>query len=233
MTAFHQIELSAWPELNSVEIPVIDADAELLIGTNIPKVMEPWEVVHSMGDVPYAVRTLLRWVVNGPLRGNNETRSTSHTISAHRISIAKIEELRVKQYNSDFNEKSIEEKNLKFMVIMNSSAELNNGHYCLRLCFREDSVIMPNNHQVAEQRALCLKRKLKKDVTFKEEYSHFLSDVINKAYAEKMPEHQLERHDGKVWYIPHHGRRHPKKETLRVVFDCGASFKRDVTTSGT
>lgn len=43
--------------------------------------------------------------------------------------------------------------------------------------------------------------------------------------TEKVPEHQLERQDGKVWYIPHHSVRHPKKETLRVVFDCGASFK--------
>lgn len=65
MIIFH-IRNSAWPELNSVEIPVIDADLELLIGTNVPKVMEPWEVVHSMGDGPYAVRTLLGWVVSGP-----------------------------------------------------------------------------------------------------------------------------------------------------------------------
>ena len=40
-----------------------------------------------------------------------------------------------------------------------------------------------------------------------------------------MPEQQLEGREGKVWYIPHHGVHHPKKGTLRVVFDCGASFK--------
>lgn len=32
---------SVWPHLNSVEILVIDADVELLIGTNVSKVMEP------------------------------------------------------------------------------------------------------------------------------------------------------------------------------------------------
>ncbi len=31
--------------------------------------------------------------------------------------------------------------------------------------------------------------------------------------------------DGKIWYIPHHGVVHPKKATLRVVFDCGATFR--------
>lgn len=40
-----------------------------------------------------------------------------------------------------------------------------------------------------------------------------------------MPEHQLERSDGKVWYIPHHGLYHPKKGSLRVVFDCGAELR--------
>ncbi|XP_058624342.1 B-cell receptor CD22-like [Onychostoma macrolepis] len=47
--------------------------------------------------------------------------------------------------------------------------------------------------------------------------------MVNQGYAEKVP--TLERHDGKVWYIPHHGVYHPRKDKLRVVFDCGAEFK--------
>lgn len=93
-------------------------------------------------------------------RGSNEIGSSCPTITANRISIANIEDLLVKQYNHDFNEKSTEEKpemsreDLKFMKIMNSSAELNNRHYCLRLPFIEDNVTMPNNRHVAEQRVL-------------------------------------------------------------------------------
>lgn len=40
-----------------------------------------------------------------------------------------------------------------------------------------------------------------------------------------MPQGQLKQKEGKIWYIPHHGVYHPKKIKLRVVFDCGASFK--------
>ncbi len=54
--------------------------------------------------------------------------------------------------------------------------------------------------------------------------THFLSDVLEKGYAEKVPEYQLDHDDGKIWYIPHHVV-HPKKGTLRVVFDCGATFR--------
>lgn len=66
-------ELSQWPYLKNVQLPYISAKVELLIGTNAPKLMEPWEIVNSQDDGPYAVKTLLGWVVNGPLRGGQMT----------------------------------------------------------------------------------------------------------------------------------------------------------------
>lgn len=37
------------------------------------------------------------------------------------------------------------------------------------------------------------------------------------------------RHDGLVWYIPHHGVYHPKKPgNIRVVFDCSADYKKQL-----
>lgn len=50
----------------------------------------------------------------------------------------------------------------------------------------------------------------------------FLNDVIDMGYAEVLHQDQLKRDDGKIWYFPYHGVYHPKKMTLRVVFDCGA-----------
>ncbi|XP_070566165.1 uncharacterized protein [Ptychodera flava] len=42
----------------------------------------------------------------------------------------------------------------------------------------------------------------------------------------KSPAVQVDRDDGRVWYIPHHGVYHPKKpEKIRVVFDCSAKFQ--------
>ncbi|XP_070571225.1 uncharacterized protein [Ptychodera flava] len=47
-----------------------------------------------------------------------------------------------------------------------------------------------------------------------------------KGYAIRVPNDELDRDDGKVWYIPHHGVYHPKKpEKIRVVFDCSAKFQ--------
>ncbi|KAK7896104.1 hypothetical protein WMY93_021429 [Mugilogobius chulae] len=52
-----------------------------------------------------------------------------------------------------------------------------------------------------------------------------MSNIIEKGYAVKVPDKDLSRDDGKVWYLPHHGVYHPKKHTLRVVFDCGVSYQ--------
>ncbi|XP_052407932.1 uncharacterized protein LOC127953079 [Carassius gibelio] len=225
-------ELRKWPYLEDVKIPHINADVDLLIGTNASKLMEPWEVINSCeGEGPYAIRTLLGWVINGPLRGCSDCVSDHPSVCANRIAVDRIEELLTNQYIYDFNEQasaeqeemSREEK--KFVKIMESSAQLQNGHYTFQMPFKGKDVSMPNNLGVAMQRVRGLKRRLQKDAGFHEEYNNFLADVISNGYAEEVPKHQLETPTGKVWYIPHHGVYHPRKGKLRVVFDCGAEYK--------
>ncbi|KAK0148510.1 hypothetical protein N1851_011164 [Merluccius polli] len=104
-----QKDLRKWPYLQRIEVPKLDAEVELLIGTNAPKLLEPSEVINSHGDGPYAVRTLLGWVVNGPLRGGGSDTGKigCSTVTVNRIFIDKVE-LLIAQYNQDFNEKSCE-----------------------------------------------------------------------------------------------------------------------------
>ena len=72
---------------------------------------------------------------------------------------------------------------------------------------------------------MCLQRKFEKNAQFKEEYTAFLENVINKGHAEAVTKNELEKDDGRLWYIPHHGVYHSKKGTIRVVFDCSASYQ--------
>ena len=84
---------------------------------------------------------------------------------------------------------------------------------------------MPNNRQMAEQRAYGLKKRLEKDESFKKDYVCFMNDVLLKGHAEMVPEEQLHRTDGRLWYIPHHGVYHKRKKTIRVVFDCTSAYR--------
>lgn len=226
-----QQDLEKWEYLKNIRIPELDAEVELLIGTNAPKFMEPWEIINSQGNGPYAVRTLLGWVVNGPLRGIGSGQRGCPTVYANRTSIVKLEELLVSHYNQEFSEKTLEEEleksieDKKFMTILEESTCMLEGHYCMDLPFREDNVIMPNNRGMVEQRLLGLKRKFDKNKVYLEEYTAFITDLISKGYAEVVPADELESKNGSVWYLPHHGVYHPRKKTIRVVFDCGASFK--------
>ncbi|XP_072768487.1 uncharacterized protein [Nerophis lumbriciformis] len=227
-----QQDLKHWPYLNHITLPEIDSDIDLLIGTNASKVLEPWEVVNSQEDGPYAVRTLLGWVIYGPLKGDDTSRHNGCPVAGvNRISILNLEELLVKQYNQDFSERSSKEieemsrEEEKFLDIVSHSAKIKDEHYCLNLPFKEEDPIMPNNRCIAEQRIQSLKRKFNTNEKFHKEYTSFLTDMIDSGYAELVPADQLNRKDGRLWYIPHHGVHHSKKGTLRVVFDCGAVFK--------
>ncbi|KAJ8357950.1 hypothetical protein AAFF_G00048870 [Aldrovandia affinis] len=65
-----QEDVQRWPYLKEVQIPRLEAEIGLLIGTNAPRAMEPWRVINSEGDGPYAVKTTLGWVVlTGSKRG--------------------------------------------------------------------------------------------------------------------------------------------------------------------
>ncbi|KAI2661518.1 Gag polyprotein [Labeo rohita] len=227
-----QQDLEDWDYLRGVKIPELDANVEILIGTNAPNLIEPWEIINSQGGGPYAVRTLLGWVINGPLRSKSGCcKRSGSTIYANRISIARLEELLISQYNQDFNEKSLEERqemsrdDLRFMDILERSTYLQEGHYYMDLPFKTDNVTLPNNRCIVEQRLNCLKRKFERNKSYQEEYTMFISHMIDSKYAEVVPKDQLECEKGHVWYLPHHGVYHPRKKTLRVVFDCGAGFK--------
>ncbi|XP_028314842.1 uncharacterized protein LOC114470696 [Gouania willdenowi] len=109
-----QKDLIKWPHLKDIKIHEIDSGIDLLIGTNNSKVSEPWELVNSKGDGPYAARTLLGWVIYGPLRGDNIIRDPNGAAAAsvNRISIVNLEELLIKQYNHDFSKNGKEKEEM-------------------------------------------------------------------------------------------------------------------------
>ncbi len=228
-----QVDISKWPYLREVSIPSINANVDLLIGANNPKTMEPWYIINSQQDGPYAVKTALGWVVSGTIKKESITAERSKVLqhTVNHLSVVEIEQLLIQQYNSDFPERHYEEKeemsqeDKQFLRSVQENTKFENGHYCVKLPLRNESVKMPNNRSVAELRAANLKRKLQRNSSLLEDYSQFMKSIIEKGYAVKVPTEQLDRNDNKVWYIPHHGVYHPKKKKIRVVFDCTASFQ--------
>lgn len=226
-----QTDIETWPYLKDVHLSSIRAEVALLIGANVPKAIEPLKVINSQGNGPYAVLTRLGWTINGPLGSAPVDEHGKPRITSNRISVARLEELLVQQYNQDFSEVAYNEKqehsfeDKKFLKVVKDSITMKEGHYVIRLPFRQDNICLPNNRKVAEQRARSLSQRFKKDEAFRKDYINFMNDILAKGYAERVPEEQLHRTDGRLWYIPHHGVYHKRKKTIRVVFDCTSSFQ--------
>lgn len=57
---------------------------------------------------------------------------------------------------------------------------------------------------MAEQQTQYLIRMFKRDEVYTAEYKGFMEAVITKGYATKVPQEQLLREKGKVWYSTYH-----------------------------
>ena len=73
-------DLQGLPHLAGVDIADIDADIGLLIESDIPRALEPKEVRSGQPGQPYATRTELGWVINGPIRKPGSARCTANLI---------------------------------------------------------------------------------------------------------------------------------------------------------
>jgi hypothetical protein len=129
----------------------------------------------------------------------------------------------------DFNEQKgsdekLSQEDIRFLDILESGIKIaENGHYQMPLPLKGTTARLPNNRNMAVKRLDQLARKLKKGDEFCELYTEFMSNMLEKGYAERVPNSEIQRDDGQVWYVPHHGVCHPRKPNkVRVVFDCSA-----------
>ena len=224
------------------EIPAYDPELEigLLIGSNCPSALVPLSVVPNQGDGPFAIRLKHGWTVSGPLHLTTEPHTNK--VTANRITVRELESCKevitpkslLNLFELDFNEKAscnlpedlgYSQEDRKFMALVSDGIRYTGGHYEIPLPFRHQNVNLPNNREQAFKRLLWQEKKMMQNEKYRNDYVAFINDMIEKGYAEKVPEESLRTDANNAWYIPHHGVYHPKKpEKIRVVFDCSAKF---------
>ena len=240
-----QDDIAQWNHLTeaNIEIPKLPRnyrqipDVTMMIGMNVPGASAPHEVVLGNVGEPYAQRSQLGWIIYGlPGKPNQQEIKINfcrvdNSADLEVMNGTKQLEQQFRQYvNMEFNERLTEEKGLstedkEFMRIMNESVVKVDGHYQTDLPLRR-KVQMPDNKIQAEAYANSLKKRLRRDEKQCELYANFMEDLTVKGYAERVPDSELGRNDGRVWYIPHHSVKHPKKpDKVRVVFNCPVVFQ--------
>ena len=225
-----QEDVARWPYLDGITIPHIDADIGLLIGSDVPEILQPREVRMSENGGPFATKTLLGWVLNGPLGREDTEVATTNFVQADDALNRRFEEF----CNMEFQDvtydtkTSMSQNDRRALDIMEQSARMVGGHYEIGLPWKNYPPRLSDNRAQAEQRLRSLRKRLQQNPPLLEKYKLFMNDLLDKDYARKVTSQEigpLKTH----WYLPHHPVFHPQKpDKVRVVFDCSAKH-RDVS----
>ena len=223
-----QEDVNRWSHLRGITIPHIDGEIGLLIGSDAPEILQPREVRQSENGDPFATRTILGWVLNGPL-GRKETKApATHYVQAGDILNKQFENFCNMEFNDvkyESSEIAMSQNDKKALDIMENTTKMVNGHYEIGLPWKNNPPHLENNKLQAEQRLRSLRKRLQRDPQLLNKYKTFMNDLLCKDYARKVVSQDLgplQTH----WYLPHHPVFHPQKpDKVRVVSDCSAKYR--------
>ena len=223
-------EAARWSHLKGLPLHHAPIDeVMLLIGQDYPDALIPLATVSGRRGEPYAVRTRLGWTVNGPVN-NSETRGEQQAFFTQGERYERLDQ-QVERFwklesggiYDDSRAMSVQDELVT--TRWEKTAMYEDGHYTLPIPFRHEDPQLPDNKQMAELRLRSLRRKLEKNPELSEKYTEGMEDLLSKGYAVEVPQSEVERQDGKVWYLPHHPVVNPNKEKPRIVFDCAAQHR--------
>ena len=219
-------EVNQWPHLKDLPLHYADTkEVTLLIGQDCPDALVPLTTVPGARGEPYAIRTRLGWTVSGPVCGHKKSTPSSY-FTLHE-SLGRLHEKvdrfwRLESGGIFEQEREMSTRDKTVLSQWKEAAVYGDGHYTLPIPFRDTQPKLPNNQKMAEKRLSSLARKLQKNPALQTQYAAGMQDLIAKGYAVRVPEKELSRSDGRVWYLPHHPVINPNKDKPRIVFDCAA-----------
>ena len=151
--------------------------------------------------------------------------STSHYISKESLFQEKVERFWQLESSGIYEqEKDMSVDDRRVLALWDEKVSFSGGHYVLPIPFKDSTLKLPDNRQMAEKRLSSLGRKLDKNRDLHQKYVDGMSNLLEQGYAVPVPEQDIHRSDGKVWYLPHHPVINPNKEKIRIIFDCAAEY---------
>ena len=226
LNAVKTADLTQWPHLSDITFPDVDlSQVSLLIGQDVPEALIPLEVSRGNTGDPYAVRTLLGWCLNGPIGEQVSADACVNFLCSEQSLEEQVErfwKLEASEQQSDELALSVSDR--RAIAMWEQSIKLSGGHYEMAIPFKARPNF-PDNKAMASKRLQSLHRKLTMNPKILSDYKSGIDDVLSKGYATKLSREDMCRADGAVWYLPHHYVMHPRKQKLRIVFDCAARYE--------
>ena len=190
-----QEDVDRWPYLKGVNISHIDADIGLLIGSDVPEVLQPMEIRPSENGGPFATCTVLGWVLNGPLgRAATTQVSTANFVQGNKTLDEQFHEFCNLEFSDTFydSKTSVSLNDHRALNIMEETVKPENGHYEMALPWKFYPPRLQNNRTLAERRLLQLKKRLLREPLVHQKYKEFMDDLLSKDNARKVNRQTIE-----------------------------------------
>ena len=210
------VDVSDYVHLSDLPV-VVNGEVHILIGQDHAEGLLPLEVRKGNTGEPFAVRTVLGWSVNGPLRSvNNVGKQVVTNFVMTDQSYGSISDDMVPHDKLGL---SVEDR--KVLKLWDEQSKLVNGHYQVPIPIKVCDV--QSNLVVAQSRLESLKRNLDKKGWY-DKYKQEIEKLLIKGYAERVSV-KLYDVNKNVWYLPHHAVTSVNKPgKIRVVFDCASKY---------
>ena len=99
------------------------------------------------------------------------------------------------------------------------------GHYQMNIPFKSEHSNLSDNRSVAEKQLQSLAKRFLRIPELYAKYKGGIQGLLDKGYAERVPEQEINVTPGRIWYLSHHNVVNENKpEKLQIVFECRASF---------
>ena len=218
-----EAEVQRWPHRKDLPLHHAEIDdVMLLIGQDSPEALMPITTVPGGKGEPYAVRTRLGWTVSGPVSSSsNKVFPASHYISNGDLLHEKVERFWKLESSGIYEqERGMSVEDRRVLELWDENVKFSDGHYTLPIPFKNPTLKLPDNQQMAEKRLSSLKRKLLKNHDLHRKYMDGMNDLLKEGYAVSVP-----KKDVTEWrYVPTH--ENPADDASRGVPASGLSEHR-------
>ena len=218
------IDVKKYPHLANLPLcmPSSDTRVDILLGMDNSRLLMPLEVrADERGPgQPYATRTRLGWSLNGLIDGHTH----SGDVFSNFVDLEQKVENMWNIEHCDTRDLPLSHNDQKVSELWDREISHADGHYTLPIPWKDGRPSLPDNKYVAKCRLDSLLRRLEK-INMMSAYDENIRKMITEGYAELVPENELSRSDGSVWYLPHHHVVNAAKPgKIRIVFDCAAKY---------
>lgn len=214
---------------------VRDRTVSILIGADYYWSLVEGTVIRGAPSEPVALATKLGYVLSGPTMVRPEDKD-GYSVNLTATHVLKVESSIVKEDALtsevkkfwDYESLGIQDQNSSLYDKFIDEVEFVEGRYQVRLPFKEDHELLPDNFALCKSRLASLLKRLGSNPEVARQYNDVIQEQREQGIIEPV-EQSINNGVGKVHYIPHHEVIRVDKETtkLRVVYDASAQSGRN------